>query len=114
MIHRMVAEAFIPNPNGLPIVHHKDGNRANPHVSNLQWVTASENTKEAYRSGKLVSPLKKFYGERAMSVKLTEGDVSAIRAAYEHGEKRAALARKYGMSYHAITDIITRHSWKHI
>ena len=43
-IHRLVAEAFIDNPNGKPIVHHRDLNRKNNRVSNLQWVTEAEHT----------------------------------------------------------------------
>lgn len=45
-VHRLVAEAFLPNPDNLPIVHHIDGNRLNNCVSNLQWVTAEQNRQE--------------------------------------------------------------------
>lgn len=47
-VHVLVARAFLDNPNNLPIVMHKDNNKANPHVSNLQWGTVSENTKQAF------------------------------------------------------------------
>lgn len=43
LVHRMVAEAFIPNPDNLPEVNHKDSNTANNHVENLEWVSASTN-----------------------------------------------------------------------
>lgn len=41
-IHRLVAEAFIPNPDGKPYVHHKDENGANNQVDNLEWISYSE------------------------------------------------------------------------
>lgn len=45
-VNRLVAKAFIDNPDKLPVVHHKDGNKLNNDKSNLQWTTFSENTKE--------------------------------------------------------------------
>ena len=47
-VHRLVAEAFIPNPDNLPFVHHIDANRLNNHVDNLAWVSEQENRKEAF------------------------------------------------------------------
>ena len=48
LIHVLVARAFIPNPDNLPIVHHKDGNKKNNRVDNLQWVTYGQNLQYAY------------------------------------------------------------------
>lgn len=53
-IHRLVAEAFLPNPNNLPYVHHIDGNRLNNKLENLEWVTVLENNSSENR--KIVSP----------------------------------------------------------
>ena len=50
-IHRMVAETFIPNPNNLPVVNHKDGDTHNFHFSNLEWVTEKENSHHARQTG---------------------------------------------------------------
>lgn len=47
-IHRLLAEYFIPNPNNKPCVNHIDGNKLNNSLSNLEWVTISENTIHAY------------------------------------------------------------------
>lgn len=50
-VHRLVAEAFIPNPNKLPEVNHIDGNKRNNAVTNLEWVTHEGNMCHASRSG---------------------------------------------------------------
>lgn len=46
--HILVAEAYIPNPNNYPYVCHKDDNKANRHMNNLEWGTPSQNTKDAH------------------------------------------------------------------
>lgn len=50
-IHRMVAEAFLPKLEGKPQVNHKDGDKTNNNLANLEWVSASENRKHAYDKG---------------------------------------------------------------
>ena len=50
-VHRIVAGAFIPNLLDKPFINHIDGNKLNNDISNLEWVTASENTQHAYESG---------------------------------------------------------------
>lgn len=50
-LHRLIAEYFIPNPLNLPFVNHKDGNKLNCSIENLEWVTAQENVVHAYKNG---------------------------------------------------------------
>lgn len=63
-VHRVVALAFLPNPNGLPQVHHKDGNKQNNHLDNLQWVTAKENCNDPRRVEKFLGKNNHYFGKR--------------------------------------------------
>lgn len=58
LIHRLVAEAFILNPNNYSVVNHLDGNKKNNHVSNLEWCTQSDNLKHAIEIGMIDSQCK--------------------------------------------------------
>lgn len=50
-VHRLVAQAFIPNKNNLPQVNHKNGNKHDNNVFNLEWVTCQQNIQHAYKKG---------------------------------------------------------------
>ena len=56
-VHRLVAIEFLPNPNNYPFINHKDGNKRNNNVSNLEWCTAKQNSIHAFKIG-LQKPLR--------------------------------------------------------
>ena len=67
-ISRLVATAFIPNPENKPQVNHKDGNRLNNHFSNLEWMTASENMQHSKSNG-----LSYFYSDKQKETRVSNG-----------------------------------------
>ena len=54
-VHTLVATAFIPNPDNLPVVGHKDNNKSNNSLDNLYWTTVQENTQKAFDDGLAVN-----------------------------------------------------------
>ena len=111
-IHRIVAECFIPNPNNKPCINHKDGNRSNNNVSNLEWVTYSENHKHAYKElGRNPNIPKNQKGQGNFASKLKDSDVLEIRNSTLSGIE---LAKKYGVSRPLISQIRNNKLWTHL
>lgn len=105
-IHRVVAEVYIPNPLEKPYVNHKDGNKQNNVVSNLEWVNASENISHAYSLGLISS-------HRS----LTPEDVEYIRNNYKKYSREFSLkffAEKFHVSIHAIQSILKGRTYKNL
>ena len=89
-VHRLVAEAFIPNPQNKKTVNHIDGNRANNHVDNLEWATQGENMMHSYRE--LGRP-RNGGRHKVMVVCVETGEIfnSITEAAEAKGVKKANL-----------------------
>lgn len=110
--HKIIAECFIPNPENLRDVDHKNGNKLDIQVGNLERVTHSENVKRAYDSGLI----QKQCGEDHYAHKLTKEDVEYIRSVYskrdpDHGA--TALARKFGVDRTTIHDVVREKTWRY-
>ena len=106
-VHRIVALTYIPNPNCLPQVNHKDGNKHNNSLSNLEWCTPKENTAHALLTGL------KAVGEQSHNSILKKSEVEYIKKNYKpHVVTQISLARKFSVSREAINGIINGRNWK--
>jgi hypothetical protein len=108
-VHRLVAAAFLgPCPAGKEC-NHKDGNRTNAALSNLEYVTQSENTLHSYRVlGRKPAP---SYGEEHGRAKLKEEQVFEIIRRYKGGERQTALASHYDVSQTLVSQIVSGQTW---
>jgi hypothetical protein len=100
-VHRLVAQAFLPNPDNLPQVDHVDGNRTNNHVSNLRWVTAKQNLKYGgerhnWESQRIASAKRRIY-----DVKKAE-----YQALFEQGYSLRHIAKLFGTSHSVISRVL--------
>lgn len=112
-IHALVAKAFIPNPENKPFVNHRDGDKYNNCVENLEWSTVAENTQHAYDTG-LAKALR---GAKNGGAKFTEEQVKEIRSMHIKGDKNfgtCGLARKFNVGTQTIWRIITRQTYKDV
>jgi hypothetical protein len=103
-IHRAIAETFIPNPKNKPEVNHKDGNKLNNYMLNLEWSTGSENMQHAAKTG-LLHPKR---GVDNSWAKLSTEDVDYIREHYipydlVYGAR--ALGRKFNVNKNTIVAV---------
>ena len=107
-INRLVAMAFIPNPENKPTVNHIDGIKTNNRVDNLEWATRNEQMYHAYKLG-LKKPM---CGVNHPSHKLSKEDVLYIREHYKAHDKEfgmLALARKFNVGEATIKRVAKRY-----
>ena len=106
-VHRLVAEAFIPNVHTKKEVNHKNGIKTDNRVENLEWVTSSENTKHSFNIGLNISNK----GEKNGMSKLTKDDILEI---YHSNETSITLSKKFNIDRKSINRIKRKERWKHI
>lgn len=113
-VHRLVAMAFIPNPEGKPEVNHIDGDKTNNRVENLEWATRSENHQHACDTGLHPGPARRF-GVSNRNAKLTDVGVLEIRRRYAAGGVlQVDLAEEFGVGQAVISAVVRRAIWTHI
>ena len=124
-VHRLVAQAYIPNPENKPQINHKDGNPLNNNIDNLEWVTQSENMRHAQESGMLNQFTEKSMANRSIQGKknqhntvkarqlFTMDEVAEIKKTFAEGVKSArAIARELGCSNNTISNICNNKTYQ--
>ena len=108
-IHRLVAEMFIPKIDGKSCVNHKDGNKSNNAVENLEWCTYSENMAHAFKIG-----IRNNIGINNPKCKLRIEQVEYIKENYKPRDKEygsTAIGKKFGVSRQAVESVAVGKSW---
>lgn len=105
VIHRIVAKAFIENPQNKPEVNHINGNKIDNRLENLEWCTADENRQHAYSLGL------KCEGEKHGRSKLKNSDICKIIDLLNQGIKQHVIASTFNVSHPTISRIKTGKSY---
>jgi hypothetical protein len=105
-VHRLVMETFNPTNDKTLQINHKDGNKLNNNIDNLEWCTCKENINHAYKLGLCLT------GENATNAKLTNLDAQNIRLNHSKGETIKDLANLYSVCGETIRCIIKNKTYK--
>ncbi len=113
LVHRLVAQMFIPNPNNYPQVNHKDGNKHNNHYKNLEWGTQSDNMLHSVHVLKNPVPINhNVKGESNPAAKLKYKQIEEIRRlGKEKKLTQAQIGKKFNISRIRVNLIINKKIW---
>lgn len=109
-VHRLIAMTFLSNIEGKKCVNHKNGEKYDNRVENLEWATSQENSAHAFANGLCINPK----GESHYNAILTDEKVKGMRMLHSNGVNCADIGRAYGVSNRAALDVVNRKSWKHV
>lgn len=109
-IHRLVAVAFIPNPLNLPEVNHKDGNKLNNDVSNLEWTSHKDNMIHANHTGLRSN----IHGEDNPNNKYSEETIHQICILLENWMRPVDVAKKLGVSINVVKSVAMQRIWNSV
>lgn len=107
-VHRLIAKAFIPNPENKPQVNHINGIKSDNRIENLEWCTNGENMTHAFKNN-LVNL---NYGEKHHNSKLSNDDVLRVRKLHSLGFTCKSLAEDYNVSQTAMSKILRNITYK--
>ena len=113
LVHRLVAEAFLPNPQHKPAVNHINGCKTDSNVSNLEWVSASENMAHAHNNG--LRPILNTQGEKNGFAKLTEAEVIQIKQLLSDGKlTQKTIGSQFNISRSTVKSIKSGRRWSYL
>ncbi|MEM7590473.1 MAG: HNH endonuclease, partial [Cyanobacteria bacterium P01_A01_bin.83] len=113
LVHRLVAEAFLPNPDGKSDVNHINGCKTDANACNLEWVSASENMSHAHSNG--LRPKVNTKGQNNGFAKLTEAEVIQIKRLLSDGKlTQKTIGSQFNISQSTVKSIKSGRRWSYL
>lgn len=107
-VHRLVASAFIENPEEKPQINHKDGNKQNNAVENLEWATSKENINHAFQNGMHDDSI----GEKHYNAVATKRQIENVCLLLSlNKDSKRDIAQKVGVPLHVVENVYSGKSW---